>query len=83
MRYITGLALACFALSGADLFLPNDHLVDSVEKEVRRMLPTAAEKRFDEIGWAPDTHTALTAAAKANRPMYLFTYDGNIANGRC
>jgi hypothetical protein len=83
MRYLTGFGLACLALFGADAFLPDDSLVKSVESEVRKVLPTREERRYDQIGWAPDTKTALAAAAKANRPMYLFTYDGNIETGRC
>lgn len=83
MRYLSGFAVAGLALFGAETFLPNDSLVNSVESEVRKILPTAAERRFDQIGWAPDTRTALAAAAKANRPVYLFTYDGNIVTGRC
>jgi len=83
MRYLTGLAFAGLTLLAADSFLRDDALVKSVESQVRKVQPTHAERLYDEIGWAPDTRSALAAAKKANRPVYLFTYDGNIDTGRC
>jgi hypothetical protein len=83
MRYLSALALLGLTLFAADSFLPDDALVKSVEGQVRKNQPTRAERRYDEIGWAPDTRSALAAAKKANRPVFLFTYDGNIDTGRC
>ena len=83
MRYLAGLALTGLALTAADTFLRDDSLVRSVESELRKIQPTRAERRFDEIGWAPNLQAAEAAAQKANRPVFLFTYNGNIDTGRC
>lgn len=83
MRYLAALAATGALLMGADQWLKDDALVKSVENEVRKIQPTRAEKRFDEIAWAPDILSAEAAAKKANRPVYLFTYDGQISTGRC
>jgi hypothetical protein len=83
MRYQYALAIVGFTLTAAENFLPDDGLVAQVEKQIRSIQPTREERRYDLIGWAPDTATAEAAAKKANRPVYLFTYDGNIDTGRC
>lgn len=44
---------------------------------------TAAEKRFDTIGWAPDIRAARKLAADHARPVFLFTMDGRVNTGRC
>lgn len=83
MRYLAVLAASGILLTAAESFLRDDSLVNSVEKKVRANMPARDEKRFDEIGWAPGIKEALAAAKKAGRPVYLFTYDGNIDTGRC
>jgi hypothetical protein len=83
MRYLVGFAATTVLLTAANQYLKDDSLVTSVESQVRKIQPTRAEKRFDEIAWAPDILVAETAAKKANRPVYLFTYDGQISTGRC
>jgi hypothetical protein len=67
----------------AETFLKEDKLVSSVEGKVHKVQPTRAEKRFDEIGWAPSIVAGETIAAKLNRPLFLFTYNGKIDTGRC
>ena len=42
-----------------------------------------AEKRYDEIAWANSILHAEEVAARSNRPMFLFTYNGNLDTGRC
>ena len=42
-----------------------------------------ARKPFEQIGWAPDLETAMKAAAKSGRPIFLFTLDGRMNSGRC
>jgi len=54
-----------------------------VEKRVQEWEVTAAERRFDEIGWAKDIRDALRLAKKHGRPVFLFTHDGRMAIGRC
>jgi len=83
MRYLAAITAAAGLLAAADAFLKDDALVASVEKEVRKLQPSRAERRFDEIGWAPDIAAAEAAARKSNRPVYFFTYDGKIDTGRC
>ena len=45
--------------------------------------PTAAERRFDEIGWADSLTAAGELSAESARPVFLFTLDGRIEIGRC
>ncbi|HWB82783.1 MAG TPA: hypothetical protein VG675_01500 [Bryobacteraceae bacterium] len=81
---------ACVALTmtfggvlAADSFLKDDALVTSVEKTVHELQPSRSEKRFDLVGWVPDILTAEKLARQAQRPVFLFTYDGSINTGRC
>jgi hypothetical protein len=84
MMRIAGLSLFSVALlAAADVYLKDDALVDSVQKQVRQIQPTRAERRFDEIGWAPSILAAEAIAARIHRPIFLFTYNGNIDTGRC
>ncbi|OAI42293.1 hypothetical protein AYO40_00175 [Planctomycetaceae bacterium SCGC AG-212-D15] len=57
---------------GADL----DHRLQDLH-------PTPAERRIDAIGWARDIPDALRLAREHNRPVFLFTFEGNIGTGRC
>ena len=54
-----------------------------VSKRVQLWQPVAAERRFDEIGWASDILAARRLAKEHNRPVFLFTHDGHMAVGRC
>ena len=54
-----------------------------IDKRVEERQPPAADKRFDEIGWAHDIRTALALAKEHDRPVFLFTHDGRINTGRC
>ena len=83
MRTATSLVLLATVAIGAETWLKDDKLVGSVEKKVRNIQPTRAEKRFDEIGWAPSILRAEELAKKGNRPVFLFTYNGKIDTGRC
>jgi hypothetical protein len=80
-----GLSLIGFAfLAGAaETWIKDDGLVTSVQEKVRKLQPTRAEKRFDEVGWAGSILQAEEVAAKTNRPVFLFVYNGNIDTGRC
>jgi hypothetical protein len=83
MRTLAVLAVSGVLLTAAESFLPDDSLVNHVEKKVRANLPTREERRFDLIGWAPSIKAAEEAAKRTNRPVYVFTYDGKIDTGRC
>jgi hypothetical protein len=54
-----------------------------IDKRVADWQPTRAERRFDDIGWAPDLCTALKAGKVHQRPVFLFTHDGRMQFGRC
>jgi hypothetical protein len=54
-----------------------------VDKRVQERQPPAADKRFDEIGWAHDIRHAVQLAKEHNRPVFLFTLDGRMNLGRC
>jgi hypothetical protein len=77
------LSLALAASLAAENFLPDDKLVTGVEKRVHELQPTRGDRKLDLIGWAPDILTAEKLAREANRPIFLFTYDGDIGTGRC
>jgi hypothetical protein len=52
------------------------------QRIVERQVP-AADRRFDEIGWAKDIRHAKKLAREHNRPVFLFTHDGRMNLGRC
>jgi hypothetical protein len=54
-----------------------------VDDQVAEWWPKPEEKRFDQIGWAPDLRTARALAAEHRRPIFLFTMDGRVDLGRC
>jgi hypothetical protein len=54
-----------------------------VDKRVQEWQVTAAERRFDEIGWAKDIRDAERLAKEHGRPVFMFTHDGRMAIGRC
>ncbi len=54
-----------------------------VDKRVQEWQITAGERKFDEIGWAKNIRDALRLAKEHGRPVFLFTYDGHMAIGRC
>jgi hypothetical protein len=75
------LALAACCLGAASN--SSNQLILEVEEKVQRAIPTKAEKRFDEIGWAQDIRGAERLAKQHHRPILLFTHDGQINTGRC
>jgi hypothetical protein len=84
MRTLGLSLLAAGLLAGAaETWIKDDPLVADVEAKVRKVQPTRAEKRYDEIGWANSILHAEEVAARANRPIFLFTYNGNLDTGRC
>ncbi len=55
-----------------------------VDRRIESWQPRAFEKVFDTIGWAPSLAEARRLAAKHNRLVFLFTYDGASMSGfRC
>jgi hypothetical protein len=76
---ILALAACCLGAAGNS----SNKLILEVEEKVQQALPTKAEKRFDEIGWATDIRAAERLARQHHRPILLFTHDGQINTGRC
>jgi len=74
---------ATLAFGAAEIWIKDDALVSEVQEKVRKIQPTRTEKRFDEIGWANSILHAEQVAASVHRPIFLFTYNGNIDTGRC
>ncbi len=70
-------------LQAQDKRLTDAEVARWVAKRVQDWQPTADERRFDDIGWAPSIGEALRLGKKHNRPVFLFTHDGRIAIGRC
>lgn len=83
MRTSVMVPVALLTAFAAENFLPDDQLVARVEQRVHELQPTRGERKLDLIGWAPDLLTAEKLARGANRPIFLFTYDGDIGTGRC
>jgi len=86
---LLGLGLAGL-LAGATLSLPAAENEPSdadvqvwTDGKISQWRPTAAERRFDEIGWAESLTAARRLAGESGRPIFLFTLDGQIAIGRC
>ena len=78
------MALSMLAATATAFEPPNDaELKSTVDGQVEAWWPTAAEKRFDLIGWAPDLRAARALAAEHRRPVFLFTMDGRVNLGRC
>jgi hypothetical protein len=78
-----GFVLALAGATAAENWLKDDKLVEGVQKKVREIQPSREEKRFEEIGWAPSIVAGRALSQKLNRPLFLFTYNGNIDTGRC
>jgi hypothetical protein len=90
MQWLSRIALFSVAFAAATLAatpIPGESVAGRdfswVERRVQELKPTAADRRFDEIGWAPDIRTALRLAAQNERPVFLFIHDGRINTGRC
>lgn len=54
-----------------------------VNDQIKSLQPTPSEKHFDEIGWVRSIVQAEKLAREHNRPVFLFTFNGNIDTGRC
>jgi hypothetical protein len=83
-RFLAGALLAALAVPlAAQDRRPDAEVADWVRKRVADWQPTADERRFDDVGWTADIRSALKLAKENNRPVFLFTHDGNIDTGRC
>ena len=63
---------------------PKDKAVAQwTNQQLQRILVVPAERIFDKIGWADNVIQAEELAKRSGRPIFLFTYDGDLAAGRC
>ncbi len=58
-------------------------LAEWVQTRVHALLPTKAERRWDEVGWTKNLVSAARLARQHRRPVFLFTHDGRVSTGRC
>ena len=77
------LATALILCSPAAVAFAQQFDIARIDRRVADWQPTRAERRFDDIGWAPDLCTALKAGKVHDRPVFLFTHDGHMQFGRC
>lgn len=54
-----------------------------LDQRIQECQPRPEEKKFDRIGWLTDIVSAEKLAMEHNRPIFLFTHDGEMATGRC
>jgi hypothetical protein len=80
---LAGIALVPSASVLSQTRLKGEQVAQWVRNHIKALQPTPEEKRFDEIGWSKSIVEAEKLARQYNRPVFLFTNDGNIATGRC
>ena len=57
--------------------------LQDVSLQVQAWQPTARERAWESIGWAPTLLEAQQLAQKERRLVFLFTLDGRMQRGRC
>ena len=75
--------LATLALAAGMVLAPQERTPDWVDGRILEIKPTAEERKFDTIAWVPTIREALRLAKENNRPLMMFTYDGQMHTGRC
>ncbi len=75
-----GLALSLPLIAGS---ISDQKLVPWVQGKVRKLEPGAADRRFDQIGWASSLSEAIKYGRENRRPVFVFTHDGDVSTGRC
>jgi hypothetical protein len=94
IQYQLGILARCLAalglvfsgaisLSAEEKELSDSELKAWTDGRVTDGQPTAAQRRFDEIGWADSLSSARQLSRDSARPVFLFTLDGRLAIGRC
>ena len=88
IRHCVWLLTLCLlgAASGADdkpASVADGDLAAFVTKRITDWQPTTEERRFDEIGWVKSVLEGEQLAKQHNRPLFWFTHDGKMSEGRC
>jgi hypothetical protein len=52
-------------------------------RERVRQVKQSDTTAWQKVPWAASLVEARAASAREKRPLFLFTYDGNIETGRC
>jgi len=78
---LVSMFMVCNILSASAVDQPRD-LPAWVQARVEALQPTAADRKFDQIGWAASIVDAEKLARENNRPVFLFTQNGRIEIGR-
>lgn len=84
-RVLFGVATTAIILAAAVPPAQSDDAEDFVSRTdacVSAWRPTAAERRFDEIGWSTEIRAVLALAREHRRPLFVFTHDGRMGVGR-
>jgi hypothetical protein len=55
---------------------------EAVRQRIRQ-LERAGALSWSEIPWAASLAAARQQAARESRPIFLFSFEGNLRNGRC
>ena len=63
--------------------ISDQKVISSVQAKVKKLEPRPNERRMDQVGWAGSLTEALQLSKESGRPVFLFTYDGDISTGRC
>ena len=85
IKQATGtMPVACFCCYTVRMQTPEKLLAaDEVSQKLRDWQPTAQERAWEAIGWAPSLLEAQRLSKKENRLVFLFTLDGRMQRGRC
>jgi len=78
---LVSMFMVCSILSVSAVDQPRD-LPAWVQARVEALQPKTAERKFDQVGWAPSIVAAEKLARENNRPVFLFTQNGRIEIGR-
>lgn len=82
-RYSPGFLASIVALTSVAAVWPVERDAAWVAKRVEAWQPTAAERRWEQIGWAGSLREARDLSRKHGRPVFVFTHDGHLNVGRC
>ncbi len=74
--------LACLA-SPLPADVSDAYLATWLKQRIAKLTSQFAHRPFEQIGWVDDLETALILGGEHNRPVFLFTHDGDISTGRC
>ena len=82
--FLVVIALLSFAmLEKVNAQVADDYVLQWVGKLAKELNEKFAVRPFEYIGWAKDLRTAQALAKEHDRPIFLFTLNGQMNTGRC